>query len=127
MIHWDEPESREAGLVHCEYCLTEFRLDFKALGREGVAMVFTKWQNLGRGLFPWDLEWRSHIYDPEARLMETLWERVYFERGSISDAFEEGKDFEFASSLTSSWRKEWLRRSYVAAVLRHVVSSLRKF
>ena len=113
MIHWDKLESREAGLMHCEYCLTEFRLDFKAFEKEGVAMVFTKWQNLGRGLFPWDLEWCSHIYKPEARLMEALWERVYFERGSISDAFEEGKDFEFASSLTSSWRKEWLRRSYV--------------
>ena len=113
MMHWDEPESREAGLKQCEYCLTEFRLDFKAFEGQGVAMVFTKWQSLGRGLFPWDLEWRSHIYKRETRWMEALREPVYFERGSISSAFEEGKDFEFASSLTSSWRKEWLRRSYV--------------
>ena len=124
MIHWDERESHEAELIQCEYCLTEFRLDFKAFEGQGVAMVFTKWQDLGRGIFPWDFEWRSHIYDPDGSL-EALWERVHFERGSISDSFEEGSDFEFASVLTFSWRKEWLRRSYMGKF--NVVSPSRKF
>lgn len=101
MKHWNEPESREAALMQCEFCLTEFRLDFKAIDGEGVAMGFTKWQNLGRGLFPWDLEWRSHIHHPGTG--KRLWKRVRFERGSISVAFEEGKDFDFElASLLSS-------------------------
>jgi hypothetical protein len=112
MKHWDDPESDEAGLLQCEYCFTEFRVDFKAFEGQGIAMVLTKWHNIGRGLFPWDLEWRSHVLSVKPDGMRLLWERVQFEKGSISDAFEDGKEFEFASLLTSSWRKEWLSKTY---------------
>lgn len=114
MTHWqDEPESREAGMMQCEYCRTEFRLDFKEF--EGhVVMVFTKWQDFGRGVSPLDHDWRSHVIDPDNKY-SALWERVDFKKGSISNAFERGKEFNLPS-LTDSWRKEWLEKSRLGSL-----------
>ena len=93
IVRWRESRSYQNGnrLIKCKYCFTEFRTDFKELGKRGNALYVTKWQDLGHGLSPLDPKWQSHI--SEYRLCK----RVRFKLGSICSAFEgkEHVEFEF--------------------------------
>jgi hypothetical protein len=68
-------------LSGCRYCLTELQLDAKDLGEHGVALVVTKWQDLGRGEDPMDLEYKIHVQQDISVLLfgsipdgEMLWD-----------------------------------------------------
>jgi hypothetical protein len=73
------------GRLHqCNYCATEFQIDFTTFEGYGSAIVITKWQDLGDGE---DGKWRSQLVGLEGPT-NTL---VPFEAGSICEAFEENK------------------------------------
>jgi hypothetical protein len=59
----DEPEDCEGGkgISQCEYCFTEFQIDFKHVEGCGDAMFFTRWLDLGEGRSPLDSKWQSHV------------------------------------------------------------------
>lgn len=93
--YWTESRGYQNSnkLIKCSYCLTEFQIDFTELGKQGYAMYFRKWQDLGQGLSPLDHQWQSHISRGDLGPLQ----RVKFDRGSIYAAFEgkEHMEFEF--------------------------------
>lgn len=90
-----------SGLMQCEYCATEFRVDSMAVGKhkEGRAFIITRWKNLGEGKSVEDPVWSAHV--TEGPLV-----RTHFEAGSICAAFEGEGEVELGSLLT----KRELRR-----------------
>jgi hypothetical protein len=112
---------RCSGLSRCDYCPTDFRVDFKSFAGRGTAIIVTKWMNLGAGRVSSDPKWRTHLRniddsmvlkemfcsDPARRLSAV---RRFisesdgpfeFETGSICAAFEQKADFTFDSLVTS--------------------------
>jgi hypothetical protein len=47
--------------IYCEYCYTEFRVDFKSFGKDGNAMFVTRWMDIGDGQDILDNKWRSRL------------------------------------------------------------------
>ncbi|KAI4127532.1 MAG: hypothetical protein LQ347_004563 [Umbilicaria vellea] len=45
----------------CRFCNTDFQVEIKDFGDEGLALVVTKWLDLGSGLTPMDTRWRVHL------------------------------------------------------------------
>ena len=41
----------------CRQCNTDFQIEIRTLGEEGLALVITKWLDLGSGLTPTDIKW----------------------------------------------------------------------
>lgn len=55
-------------VLKCRHCNTDFEVAIKELGEQGLALVITKWLDLGSGLTPEDTRWRFHLprlTDPE--------------------------------------------------------------
>lgn len=98
LTYWKESHGYQNRnrLIKCKYCLTEFQIDFKEFGKQGNAIYFIKWQDLGHGVSPLDHKWQSHI-----GVRDRPWKRVKFDRGSIYTAFEgkEHIEFEFNSLI----------------------------
>jgi hypothetical protein len=90
-------ENRQ-GLIYCDHCYTEFRVDFKSYGKAGNAMFVTKWMDLGEGRDLRDHKFRSRFSSVE----ETSWTKVAFRRGSVCASFEQKLEstFEFDSLLS---------------------------
>ena len=111
LAYWRGSKDRPnlEGLTQCNYCLTEFRIDYKKFEELGSAMFVIKWQDLGEGRSPLDHKWQSHV----AGCKGPLWLPVEFVRGSICAAFEgkEHSSFEFDSLLTTRDKKELFRTS----------------
>lgn len=95
------------GIIYCQYCYTEFRVDFKSYGKAGNAMFVTKWIDIGEGRDISDYEWRSRIGGNKGR----TWAKVVFQRGSICAAFEQKARFKFDSLLTQQDEKDLCRKS----------------
>ena len=51
-------------LYHCVDCAVEFESDAILVGGRTVAVIITKWLNLGSGNSPTDVDWRRHLYPP---------------------------------------------------------------
>lgn len=47
-------------VFRCPYCNTDFQIEVKESGDERLALVVTKWLDLGSGLTPMDIKWRVH-------------------------------------------------------------------
>lgn len=64
------PEYRAgADVTKCRFCNTDFQVEIKDFGDEGLALVVTKWLDLGPGLTPMDTRWRVHLArDSEAEI-----------------------------------------------------------
>lgn len=96
--HWKKREDKScpicSGLHSCDSCPTEFQVDIKDFGEDGVVLAVTKWKTLGEGLNYSDPVWRSH-FPREV----TLPRHMAFEPGSILNAFEGGQPFRFDSLL----------------------------
>ena len=112
---------RCSGLSRCDYCPTDFRVDFKSFAGRGTAVIVTKWMNLGAGRARSDPKWQTHLRniddsmvlkemfcsDPARRhsaLQRFLSESegpFEFEAGSICATFEQKADFTFDSLVTS--------------------------
>jgi hypothetical protein len=82
-----EKYANRQGIIYCEYCYTEFRVDFKSFGKEGNAMFVTRWMDIREGRDLLDRKWRSRH--------GKRWTKVEFRRGFICAAFEEMADTEF--------------------------------
>jgi len=52
---------RYSGLKQCNVCPTEYRIDLQECGQHGVAVVTTKWLDLGEGRTILDPKWWSHL------------------------------------------------------------------
>jgi len=66
----------ESRLFHCPHCTTEVQIDVKRYG-ESRALIFTKWQDLGKGIDADDIVYRTHLYSPHAHPLglgfDNLW------------------------------------------------------
>jgi hypothetical protein len=100
-------ENRQ-GIIYCEHCYTEFRVDFKGYGRAGNAMFITRWMDIGEGRDLNDLKWKSRLW-----YLTGTKKRVAFRRGSICAAFEQKADseFKFDSLLTAQNEKDLRTKS----------------
>lgn len=106
----DNYVSRE-GIIYCNYCHTELRIDFKSYGKAGNAMFVTRWMDIGEGRDVDDVKWRVRLGGGN----EWLWDEAIYPRGSICDAFEGGEDFEFDLIMTKKDEMElFARRPLVA-------------
>jgi len=95
--HWDnEALVRKcpvcSGLHQCVRCPTEFQIGSKDFGSSGVALVVTRWSDLGEGLTPLDPTWESHLP------MTTTYSSnsVLANDGPIKNAYEGGTPDEVA-------------------------------
>jgi hypothetical protein len=91
---------RYSGLKQCNYCPTEYRIDLQECGQHGVAVIITKWLDLGEGRTLLDPKWWSHLstrytnHGIFARADGIYKERlidkapVSFEAGSIQASFD---------------------------------------
>jgi hypothetical protein len=68
----------------CRYCYTDFQLEIEEVGDEALALVITKWLDLGSGLTPVDTKWRSHLARATRAEVSQL-----VEAGTIRLRFEE--------------------------------------
>jgi hypothetical protein len=51
-----------ADVFKCRHCNMEFQVEIRALGNEGLALVITKWLDLGSELTPRDIRWGTHLH-----------------------------------------------------------------
>lgn len=101
--HWDDlwlnfkcPTC--SGLFQCDVCPTEFQIDVKNFLKNGVALILTRWLDLGEGRNLSDPRYASHvshIYDA-THYTDTP---VEFAAGSIRAAYE-GNKFDVEKFLT---------------------------
>lgn len=105
-----ESHVNEQGILCCEYCYTEFRIDFKSYGSAGNAMFITRWMDVGEGRddLVGDVKWRNRL----ERVGELSGRKVVYDRGSISTAFEQAPGFRFDSLVTERDLKRLSRKSY---------------
>ncbi|KFY23970.1 hypothetical protein V491_02335 [Pseudogymnoascus sp. VKM F-3775] len=95
------------GIIYCQYCYSEFRVDFKGYGKAGNVLFITRWIDLGDGKEADDFKRRIRLYGSERR------RRVTYQRGSIYAAFEQqNAEFKFESTLTKQDEKELTTRCW---------------
>ncbi|RFU31082.1 hypothetical protein B7463_g5252, partial [Scytalidium lignicola] len=89
-IGWINPPDagENEGLLQCQFCYTEFKVDYAKLNGGRTSMFCTVWQDLGEGESYLDPHWQSYIPSKDQTLVE-------FEPGSIYSAFEKGDNFKF--------------------------------
>ena len=114
--HWQNHQlcTNCSGLTKCQKCPTEFQVDIKEFQGYGVAVVITRWLDLGQGFPPLDLKSRSHLrinFEDRPCL-----EPVLFETGTIraqfEGGFEDGRKFSFDSVLTPREKANLLERPW---------------
>lgn len=90
-------ENRQ-GLICCNHCHTEFRIDFKSYGKAGNAMFLTRWMDIGEGRNFNDYKFTKRL----GSINEISWSEVAFRRGSICGSFEQqsSQAFKFDSLLS---------------------------
>jgi hypothetical protein len=93
------------GIIYCQYCYTEFRVNFESYGKAGNAIFITKRIDIGEGRDISDHKWRSRA----GSYKEKTWTKVTFNRGSICAAFEQNTQFKFDSLLTRQDEKDLYR------------------
>jgi hypothetical protein len=55
-------KSSNPNIYQCSFCCTDFQLEVVDCDRKGIALVITRWLDLGSGLDPDDPKWRRHLY-----------------------------------------------------------------
>lgn len=97
------------GLIDCQHCYTEFRVDFKSYSKKGNVLYITKWIEIGEGRDRNYYEFLSLFGFP----VKTIEGEADFPRGSIFTAFEQMKssEFRFDSLLTKQDKKSLSRKS----------------
>lgn len=96
------------GIIYCQHCHTEFRVDFKSYGEAGNALFITQWMDLGQGRDANDFKLRNRLNGSERRKKVRRSEPFSrsYQRGSICAAFEQNTEFKFDSLLTEKDKKE---------------------
>lgn len=59
-------------VLKCQDCNTDFQIEIKDFADQGLALVVTKWLDLGSGLTPMDARWTVHIGSGKAAELGTL-------------------------------------------------------
>ncbi|EPE27646.1 hypothetical protein GLAREA_04437 [Glarea lozoyensis ATCC 20868] len=77
------------GIISCNHCHTEFRVDFKSFGSAVNAIFITRWLDLGDGCDPKEEKLKNRMGTGYNR------REVTFRRGSICAAFEGRPESEF--------------------------------
>ena len=54
----------------CRRCNTDFQIEIRALGDEGLALVTSKWLDLGSGLTPTDIKWNYYRYEDRSSIID---------------------------------------------------------
>ncbi|KFZ15347.1 hypothetical protein V502_05653 [Pseudogymnoascus sp. VKM F-4520 (FW-2644)] len=85
----------------CEICPTEFQIDIKVFPKVGVALVITRWLDLGEGHTVSDPKYASHIAYYHRDPIDTP---VSFEAGSIKAAYE-GEAVDMKDLLTPKYTR----------------------
>ncbi|KAJ5613680.1 hypothetical protein N7528_007334 [Penicillium herquei] len=86
-------ETEEKDIAHditCEMCNTEAHIEITKIGSK-IALLVTKWINLGPGITPDDILWRAHVENPlmlntdSECIPEDLYTnpRLFFERAAL--------------------------------------------
>jgi hypothetical protein len=101
IVGFENPE----GLISCQYCRTEFRIDFRSYGKAGNAMFVTRWMDYGDGAEEDDYRRRVRYGRGEYD------EVVEYQRGSICAGFEGTSDFRFDETLTLEDVEKLCRKS----------------
>ena len=105
----EHPCSRCTGLKQCRSCPTEFQIDVKDFQSQGIAIVITRWLDLGRGESPVDPKWGSHLWY-SGKGLSPYEGRFEFAAGSLRSAFERQEQFSFDSVMTSDSTRKLLQR-----------------
>jgi hypothetical protein len=94
-------------LKQCNYCPTEYQIDLQECGQLGVAVVITRWLDLGEGQTFMDSKWWSrlstsytnhHVFAGAGGIYKKrLRDRapMPFEAGSIHTSFEQNEHLAF--------------------------------
>ena len=115
-------------LFKCRHCHTEFQLSLQDLEGKALAVVFTKWLDLGTGSTPSDLRWAAHngagsISQP-AVLLEAggLRERFESEPGLSQDQLSHRNSSLLISEAFKGSMTQWDRRTWILQGGRRVPS-----
>lgn len=105
--HWDNAQLNSgclncSGLFQCMDCPTEFQIDAMNFFEHGVALILTRWLDLGEGWNLLDSKYRSHLRHNENDVM------LPFKAGSIKAGYE-GADADIASLLTPKYKADMFR------------------
>lgn len=98
-------EKCHAQTLHCSHCWMDFVLDVVDFGERGIALLVTRWANLGAGLDVEDAKWNSHINIRMAKGVHHP-----HQRGSIRKAFEEHEDLSVEDFTADNQHKLLSRR-----------------
>lgn len=96
-----------SGLKQCRYCPTEYQIDHKSFGKQGIVIFITRWLDLGAGSTHLDPKWQIHVWKAAPTGSPDVF---VFAAGSIQSAFELQEHFSFESVMTSHSCRELLRR-----------------
>ncbi|OBT45742.1 hypothetical protein VE00_03911 [Pseudogymnoascus sp. WSF 3629] len=107
--HWDDAGRSAscvtcAGLFQCMFCPTEFQIEAKIFAEQGVALILTRWLDLGDG----SLGHERYA----SRLRGYKGKPVRFEAGSIKAAFE-GGGLDTEKMLTTKYETGMVRHGAV--------------
>lgn len=91
--HWDNLRlnsrcSTCSGLFQCDICPTEFQIDTKDFSENGIALIITRWLDLGEGRVLSDPRYTSHISHGHISSYQDI--PVPFNAGSIRAMYEGG-------------------------------------
>ncbi|KAG6986568.1 hypothetical protein G7Y79_00077g099600 [Physcia stellaris] len=64
-VRSDRPAT--SAILQCRECMLDYQVQLKMLGDEGLALVITKWLDLGAGLTPTDIKWHYFRVDDRRR------------------------------------------------------------
>ena len=104
--HWDNAQLNSrcptcSGLFQCRTCPTEFQIDAMDFFEHGVALILTRWLDLGEGWSLLDGRYRSHV-------RHYYGDQVPFKAGSIKAAYE-GVDVDMIRLLTPKYKAEMFK------------------
>lgn len=106
--HWDNLRLNNScqtcsGLFQCEICPTEFQIDIKDIPKKLVALVLTRWLDLGEGRSLWNQLYASHLDRLHHKFPDNPPGPVSFEAGSIRAEFEGEGDLDMEKLLTPKY------------------------
>lgn len=104
--HWDNAQLNSrcqtcSGLFQCWICPTEFQIDAMDFSEYGVALLLTRWLDLGEGWSLLDSRYRSHV-------RYYYGNQVPFKAGSIKATYE-GVGVDMIRLLTPKYKAEMLK------------------
>jgi hypothetical protein len=119
---FEDPPNHCGGLRQCRFRDTEFQfsvipfLDLALMRPKNlrlhdryIATVKTKWANFGNGSPAWSEKYKRQFMDewqePLTGFPEPVHNHIVFEPGSIKDAFEGNKEFDFESVVSKEKKR----------------------